>query len=158
MFISSEILRKVFPSARTDVVNTLVKSQVAFHDVGVSTPLRLAMFFAQCGHETGGLTKLSEVGNSSLYKGRGLIQLTGKSNYEWIGDKLGVNLVGDPNKVLESPYYLTTALKFWSLMKLNEYADKDDIRGATRKINGGYNGLAERTNYYLKLKRLLLDG
>lgn len=82
------------------------------------------------------------------YRGRGLKQLTGKNNYENCGDALGYDLVNDPS-YLETPEGAArSAAWFWDINNLNKFADAKDIKGSTKAINGGYNGLVDRTKYY----------
>jgi putative chitinase len=78
------------------------------------------------------------------YRGRGLIQLTGKSNYEACGEALGVDLVSEPDLVATPQYAALSAGWFWDKNKLNAYADKNDMEGLTKKINGGTHGLDDR--------------
>lgn len=82
------------------------------------------------------------------YRGRGLKQLTGKYNYTNCGNALGYDLVNNP-EYLETPEGAArSAAWFWDNQKLNKLADAHDIKGSTLAINGGYNGLEERTKYY----------
>ncbi len=86
------------------------------------------------------------------YTGRGLIQLTGKTNYENYGKAIGVDLVNNPELAADPKYALLIALKYWQDNKLNELADKEDIAAITKKIQGGRGNLIERKVYYNKLK------
>ncbi|MBX2847966.1 MAG: hypothetical protein KTR16_06590 [Acidiferrobacterales bacterium] len=94
-------------------------------------------------------------GDGWRFRGRGLIQLTGKNNYKafskWIGDKL---IVEDPD-IVASTYAVQSAIYFWERNKLNRLADKDDIVSLTKKINGGDNGLAHRKDLLNKANGLL---
>jgi len=85
-----------------------------------------------------------ESGEGYAYRGRGLIQLTGKSNYEACGKALGVDLVENPDLVATPQYAALSAGWFWNKNKLNAYADKSDIEGLTKKINGGTHGIEDR--------------
>ena len=83
-----------------------------------------------------------------LYRGRGILQLTGKDNYFWFAASLEIT----PQEATE---YLETfegaaqsACWFWSENKLNRFVDKNDFKGLTRAINGGYIGLADREHHY----------
>jgi len=93
------------------------------------------------------------------YIGRGTIQLTGKSNYRDFTDNLGVFLSNDfvkyPDAVIEPKNSLYAGAFYWRKNKLNLFADKQDIKGATRKINGGNSHLAERTDLYNKIIKVL---
>ncbi|MDJ0920321.1 MAG: glycoside hydrolase family 19 protein [Henriciella sp.] len=84
-------------------------------------------------------------GDGYRYRGRGFIQLTGKDNYRQIGRRLGLDLVENPDLVASDiETTLRVAADFWDSRQLNRLADKDDLRGITKRINGGYNGLADR--------------
>ena len=94
-------------------------------------------------------------GDGWKYRGRGLIQLTGKANYkafaEWVGD---ARIMDDPDLV-SSEYAVHSAVFFWDKNNLNKLADRDDVVGLTRRINGGENGLAHRRELLNKAKGLL---
>ncbi len=163
-YISRDTLLRVFPKATTRILNCIENNPYEFYKHGVNTPIRLVHFFAQCGHETAGLTRLEEIGGGhdrydggKTYKGRGLIQLTGKANYTWIGNLLGVDFIDQPDKVSEPPYLLTTALEFWEKMGLNKLADADNGTKITRLINGGYNGLDDRLRLVAQLKKVIFS-
>lgn len=96
-------------------------------------------------------------GDGYKYRGRGFIQLTGRNNYTECGKSLGLPLLENP-EILESGGGATKcAMWFWKRNNLNRYADLEDIKGQTRVINGGYNGLDERLSYYEKCKTYLTD-
>ncbi len=87
-------------------------------------------------------------GDGFRYCGRGLIQLTGKSNYQNFADSLEM-------RVEDVPAYLATfegaaqsACWFWETNKLNRFADAGDIKGLTKAINGGFIGLEDRIKHY----------
>jgi putative chitinase len=94
-------------------------------------------------------------GDGWKYRGRGLIQLTGRNNYkafaEWLGDERVLN---QPDLV-SSEYAVQSAVFFWDTNNLNRIADKDDVVGLTHKINGGENGLAHRRELFNKAHGLL---
>ena len=83
-------------------------------------------------------------GDGWKFRGRGLIQLTGKDNYRLASDALGVDFVKDPDLVLTKEYAALTAAWFWNKRSLNKEADAKDFTGMTKKINGGTIGLADR--------------
>lgn len=94
-------------------------------------------------------------GDGWKYRGRGLIQVTGKNNYQAFADSLEI-------PIEEATDYLTTfegavqsACWFWEANDLNKYADSRDIRGMTRVINGGFNGLDERLENYQHALKVL---
>jgi len=87
-------------------------------------------------------------GDGYKFRGRGLIQLTGKENYQHLANDLNMTLDNVVN-YLEGPYgACMSAAWFWNNHKLNDYADRKDINGCTKIINGGYNGLEERKQIY----------
>jgi putative chitinase len=90
----------------------------------------------------------AESGEGWLYRGRGLKQLTGKFNYEKCGQALGIDLVGNPDLLLEPIYAARSAGWFWKSNNLSPFADANDIKGMTKKINGGYIGLEARQALY----------
>ena len=90
----------------------------------------------------------AESGEGWLYRGRGLKQLTGKFNYEKCGNDLGIDLVGNPDLLLEPIYAARSAGWFWKSNNLSAFADVDDIKGMTKKINGGLIGYEARQALY----------
>jgi len=83
-------------------------------------------------------------GDGFKYRGRGLIQLTGKDNYRACGEALGVDLVEDPDLVSSPQYAALSAGWFWDKNKLNQFADANDMTALTKRINGGTHGLDDR--------------
>lgn len=154
----------------------------------INTPIRQLCFLAQVGHESGGLFYTEELASGAAYegrknlgntqagdgvkfKGRGLIQITGRTNYKAVGEALGVDLIKNPtllggknvtkctNDQLKNA--VMSAGWFWSSHKLNTIADNINIAKPidtgtnlsnfiliTKKINGGTNGLHDRLNRY----------
>jgi len=94
-------------------------------------------------------------GDGFKYRGRGLIQLTGKDNYRKFANAIDKTLE-ETVLYLETPEgAVSSAGWFWDVNKLNIYADKNDFVGLTRRINGGTNGLADRKHHYdIALKAL----
>ena len=90
----------------------------------------------------------AESGEGWKFRGRGLKQLTGKDNYTRCGTALGVDLGSNPDLLLEPLYAARSAGWFWKANNLSKYADADDIRGMTIKINGGTIGLEQRQALY----------
>ncbi|RYE98432.1 MAG: glycoside hydrolase [Oxalobacteraceae bacterium] len=162
MIITAEILLKVAPRAKKSVVQGLaVYMPAAMEKFEINTPLRIKHFLGQASHETDGFATLVEyasgrayegrkdLGNTVAgygvkYKGRGIFQLTGFSNYKIFGEKLGVDLVRHPDLAADPQWAVMTACEYWANRKLNTYADADDIRTITKKINGGLNGYDDR--------------
>lgn len=141
-------------------------------DFGIDTPLRWAHYLAQIAHESGELRYTREIasgkayegrkdlgnthkGDGVRYKGRGLIQITGRANYAAYKKYCGYDVVENP-ELLEKPLGATrSSMWYWQTHGLNELADKDDIVKITRRINGGTNGLESRERYLTRAKRAL---
>lgn len=155
-----------------------------FPKYGIVTKARLVHFLAQAGHETMSFRYLAELGNNKdlnrdgfddylqrydfredlgnnkvgmgpKYRGRGIFQLTGFFNYMRFGRRIGVDLVNLPEKAADPEISVTLACLFWADRKLNALADANDIRGISRKINGGTNGLDDRIDRANRLARLI---
>ena len=83
-------------------------------------------------------------GDGWKYRGRGFIQITGKINYFQLANDTDLDCLKNPDLLLEEANAMISALWFWNKAGLNKLADKNDIKGITRKINGGTIGLAHR--------------
>lgn len=95
-------------------------------------------------------------GDGWKYRGRGLIQLTGKENYTKCGDTLKIDLVNKPDLLAQDANAaVAAACWFWDSRKLNGFADQDNIMTITKLINGGYNGLEDREQYLERAKKVL---
>lgn len=94
-------------------------------------------------------------GDGWKYRGRGLIQLTGKSNYQLASDALRVDLVANPDAATEPAMAALTAAWFWNKHGLNELADKGDNELIGRRINGGTHGMADRLSRTAKALAVL---
>lgn len=147
----------------------------------VNTPLRMAHFLAQCCLETNGFKLLREQGQPSYftkyekgklgktlgntqcgdgvkYRGRGLLMLTGRSNYNAYQNSgyCKGDIMSQP-ELLESPNgAVKSGMWYWWKRGLNGLADKDDILAVTKKINGGTNGLEGRKKWLGICKKALL--
>ena len=143
----------------------------------ISTPLRIAHFLAQVAHESDGFCTTEEYASGAAYegrrdlgntqpgdgvrfKGRGLIQLTGRANYDKYGKRIGVDLVDNPAHAADPAVSLVLACEYWTQTRggLNRFADADDILTITRAINGGTNGLEDRRRYLAKAKVAVAHG
>ena len=89
-------------------------------------------------------------GEGWYFRGRGIIQITGKNNYTKCSQSLFESnvLVENPDLLLETEYAIHSACWFWSAARLNELSDIGDIKTMTKRINGGYIGLEDRINHY----------
>jgi putative chitinase len=171
--ITAEQLRAVMPQlSASKAAEYLPLLNGAMAEAGINTPRRQAAFLAQLAHESGQLRYFEEIasgaayegrrdlgntqpGDGRRYKGRGPIQLTGRNNYRAAGQALGLELEGNPRQAAEPRVGFRTAGWFWNSRDLNRFADAGDFREITRRINGGFNGLAERERYYAEAKRAL---
>ena len=100
----------------------------------------------------------TESGEGWKYRGRGLKQLTGKDNHRACSSGLGVDLVSNPDMLLEPVYAARSAAWFWASNKCNNFADSGDIEGLTKKINGGLIGIDDRKKRYASAMRSLFAG
>lgn len=146
----------------------------------INTPERQAMFIAQVLHESGEFRYLVELGGNAylakydtgrlaamlgntpeadgdgqLYKGRGLIQVTGRENYQKCGQALKLPLIKYP-ELLENPRHaVASACWFWFSRNLNKWADAGAFTSCTKAINGGLNGLEDRKEYWARTKLMM---
>ena len=138
----------------------------------INTPLRIAHFLAQVAEESDGFCTTEEYasgqeyegrrslgnthpGDGPLYKGRGLIQLTGRANYATIGAILKLPLEKSPLTVNEPVVYLLVSCEYWKKRVINPHCDADDVISVTHLVNGGLNGIEMRRAYLAKAKALL---
>lgn len=170
--MTREQVIRIMPAAKGRVDSFLVFINRYAPEFGITTSLRMAHYLAQVAHESAELKYTKELasgaeyegrkdlGNTSRgdgvkYKGRGLIQLTGKANYKAYKEYCGFDVVAKP-ELLEQPLGATrSSMWYWQTHGLNALADKDDIKAVTRRINGGYNGLADREKYLARAKKAL---
>lgn len=95
-------------------------------------------------------------GDGWLRRGRGLIQLTGTDNYKACSKALNIDLMKNPDLIVSNAEVcVKTACWYWSVNNLNKYADVDNIKTITKRINGGYNGLEDRTKILNAAKKVL---
>lgn len=150
-----------------------LSANVHFRRYGIlDSDLRLAHFMGQCAHESGGFRYMEEIasgaayegrkdlgntepGDGRRYKGRGPIQLTGRANYRSFGRRLGLDFESHPEMVAYPSVGLLVALAYWDERGLNALADRDDLVGITRTINGGTNGIEDRRRLTARAKSLL---
>jgi putative chitinase len=137
---------------------------------------RVAAFIAQIGHESGQLIYVREIwgptraqakyegradlgntaaGDGFKYRGRGLIQVTGRANYAACGEALGVDLINHPELLEQPQYACMSAAWFWATKGLNTLADAGDFERITRRINGGLNGQDDRLTLWAKATEVL---
>ncbi|UOF80916.1 chitinase A [Caudoviricetes sp.] len=166
-------LQRICPTTRTQVLAKYVEPlNAAMVEFEINTPEREAMFLAQVAHESGGFNYVKELasgeayegrkdlgntqaGDGVKYKGRGLIQITGRKNYSDCSAAIGRDVVASP-ELLETPELAArSAGWFWSSRKLNDIADRGDFLLVTKRINGGTNGFADRQAYYKRASEVL---
>jgi putative chitinase len=94
-------------------------------------------------------------GEGWKYRGRGLIQLTGKNNYASFSLQANNNALLEPELVAEPELAAMSAGWYWATNRLNQIADTGDVKAVTRRVNGGFNGLADRESKYNKLVTVL---
>ena len=155
----------------------------AMNEYEINTSLRIAHFVAQIGHESGrfvfmhelasgkaydnredlGNTKVEAIAiakqhnttTGQLYRGHGLIQITGYDNHKRCGEALGLDLVNNPHQLEIPKYAALSAAWFWGDHHLNHLADNDLLTRITAVINGGANGLADRRALLESTKKAL---
>src|SRR5450830_2124421 len=182
MSITEQQLQCIMPNARRQAGVFVSALNAAMANRKIDTPKRQAAFLAQVGHESGQLQYVRELGSDQYlskydtgtlaaklgntpeadgdgqkYRGRGLIQITGRRNYlicsqALFGDE---RLLLQP-QLLEQPQWAAeSAAWFWHSNGLNELADNDQFSTITRRINGGLNGLEERLRLWARAKAVL---
>ncbi len=140
----------------------------------ISSPSQKSMFLAQVMHESGACRYVKELASGAAYegrkdlgntqkgdgvkfKGRGLIQITGRTNYTKLGEAFGVDLISKP-EILEQPQWASdSAGWFWNSRRLNDTAATNSDAAfliVTKRINGGTNGLEDRLAYWKRAKKV----
>lgn len=104
----------------------------------------------------GGRYGNNQSGDGWKYRGRGLKQVTFKDNYSACGKVLGLNLIDDPDLLLLDKNAARSAGWFWKANNCNQFADAGDVNGLTKRINGGFNGLQDRTERTRKAEAVLI--
>lgn len=174
--ITSEQLKRIMPTAKLGNINEYLPfMNVLMPEFGIDTGLRRAHFVSQIAHESGCLQYVKEIasgeayegrkdlgninpGDGKRYKGRGLIQLTGRANYELFNKFIDgtPDVIENPEQIEEPRLAVMVSCWFWQRNNINRLADRDDIRAVTRRINGGLNGLNDRMKYLELAKKVLL--
>lgn len=95
-------------------------------------------------------------GDGWKFRGRGLKQVTFHDNYLACGKTLGLDLIANPDLLLLDENAARSAGWFWKANSCNQFADKEDIVGLTKRINGGTNGLEDRKARYIIAKGVLV--
>jgi putative chitinase len=181
MSITASEIRQLSSTAAARVVAGIVDHQDAIAQGGIDTPLRLCHFMAQLAHESAhfGVTREfasgaayegrkdlgnTQPGDGKRYRGRGLIQTTGRANYKEATADIrrmipdAPDFEADPQELEEFPWALLAGISYWRRRNINADADRDDVVAVTRKINGGTNGLEDRKRYLAKAKAIWMSG
>lgn len=164
--ITLQQLQKIYKDAPVERLEKFLEPlNVTMSRYRIDRPQRIRMFLAQIGHESGQLRYVKELasgeayegrkdlgnnapGDGVKYKGRGLIQITGKRNYALCSVGLDLPLLESP-ELLESPMNAAmSAGWYWDNDNLNALCDAGFFKELTRRINGGYNGYADRYKLY----------
>ena len=144
----------------------------------INTPLRWAHYLAQIAHESAELRYSEEIasgkaydtgklaiklgntpeadGDGQKYKGRGLIQVTGRANYEAYKQYCGFDVVERPELLAKPVGAIRSSMWFWKTKGLNELADRDEFTAISKRINGGTNGIEDRRKYLARAKKVLI--
>lgn len=167
------ILKAISPKGKPSILQATANALPGvLAEYEINTPRRQAHFLAQLAHESAGFKTTVEYasgeayegrrdlgnrepGDGKRFKGRGLIQLTGRSNYVQASREMGVDLIRSPELAAQFPHALRIAGWFWKTRGLNAIADRDDVIAITRKINGGLNGIDDRKRYLTIAKRAM---
>ena len=182
MQITLAQLMQILPGARLFAGIFLPGFNAAFALYGIDSARRVAAFIAQIGHESGELRYVRELGSEQYlskydtgvlaarlgntpeqdgdgqrYRGRGLIQITGRRNYLACSQALfgDDRLLREPTLLEQPQWAVASAAWFWQSNGLNELADKDQFTTITRRINGGLNGLEDRLRLWARAKAVL---
>ena len=167
------VLRKISPQGKEWILLGLADAMPGLVErYAINTKNRQAHFLAQLAHESDHFKTTREYASGSAYegrkdlgntqkgdgtrfRGRGLIQLTGRYNYTAAAKEFDQPFVDDPDLVEKFPAAANVSGWFWHKNTINQHADRDDVRAVTKVINGGYNGLDSRTAYLSKAKTAL---
>ena len=168
---SLDQFKRCFPTANIQTLNQYHPLLLdACSKAEINTPLRISAFFAQIGHESESFIYSEEIasgaayegrrdlgntqrGDGVRYKGRGIIQITGRANYKKYGDILGLALEQNPQLAKDPAIACKIAAAFWKEKDLNRFADKSDFK----RINGGLNGYSDRFCRYSLAKSVLIQ-
>jgi putative chitinase len=144
----------------------------AFPEKGIVSDLNVCHWIAQTCHESANYEYLTELGGPGYFaryegdtdlgnvqpgdgyrfRGRGVLQITGRWNYAHFGTAIGEDLVGDPDLAAQPAIAVAVACQFWKERGIIALADADDVQGVTRKVNGALNGLADREAILARVK------
>ncbi|NWE68928.1 glycoside hydrolase family 19 protein [Pseudomonas gingeri] len=176
MPITQQQLLQILPSAGQKAGVFVSALNTAMGKYGIVGRLRMAAFIAQIGHESGQLRWVREIwgptaaqsgyegrkdlgntqpGDGPKYRGRGLIQVTGRANYAACGEALGLDLINQPELLEQPGPACMSAAWYWSTRGLNTLADAGEFTKITSRINGGQNGAVDRAELYARALKVL---
>ncbi len=148
----------------------------AMAEFGIASALQQAAFIAQIAHESGRFCYVKEIwgptpaqrryegrkdlgnvqtGDGKRFMGRGLIQITGRTNYRFMSAKLGLDLINNPELLEQPSHAVRSAAAWWASKGLNDVAQSGDFLRVTKIINGGCNGLKDRQEIWATAKQAL---
>ncbi len=171
--ITIEQLKAIMPHSVSLKRNNFIEPiNEAMREFNINTRLRICAFLAQIAHESASLNYVEEIASGSAYegrkdlgnihegdgvrfKGRGLIQITGRANYLEVSKAFGMDFISNPELLESYEYAVKSAAWFWARHGLNELADIPDFLKITKVINGGKNGLASRESFYNKALEII---
>ncbi|WP_280274712.1 glycoside hydrolase family 19 protein [Nocardia wallacei] len=177
--VDADQLVAIMPDLSPDLAGEYLPAlNAAMQEGDITTPPRQAAFLAQLAHESCQLRYFEELGDDEYfsqydpgqantaagntepgdgprYHGRGPIQLTGRANYREAGAALGLDLETTPELAAQPDIGFRIAQWYWTSRNINALADADDFAAVTRAVNGGYNGLSARQEYYARALEVL---
>ena len=177
MVITAAQLRQLTPSGSEIFIAPLASNCIsARQNLGLAVaPLHICHFLAQLAHESAGFRTMREYwgptaaqqnyegrsdlgnvqpGDGKRFMGRGYLQITGRANYASYGTLTGQPLTTTPELAEDPIVALNIACLYWKNRKIDDPAGKNDIAEVTRRINGGHNGLSERTALFRKAMQI----
>lgn len=175
MQITDEQLKQIYPhSTQANRDKYLPHINRFLFEFKMDTYKTQCAFLAQIGHESGQLRYVEEIGSGKayegrkdlgniykgdgvLFKGRGLIQITGRNNYQQLSKDLKIDFIVNPYLLKEPVYAVLSAVWYWNSHNLNKYTtlEESDFKALTKKINGGLNGYQNRLELWNEAKIIL---
>lgn len=184
--ISTKILHSIYEDSSSKLIEKfIIPLNRTLNEFDITTINRISAFLAQVGHESGQLHYVEEIASGKAYdertdlgntlieakeiakrhysspgrfwKGRGLIQITGYSNYKLLSSFFREDFINEPEKLKNPMYAARSAGWFWKWKNLNPLADDKSFEKITKKINGGLNGQDDRVKLYNKAYQILTE-
>lgn len=178
--ITKEQLIQVMPNSKSRIDKFVAPLNNAMNEFGITQIDEIRMFIAQLAHESGEFRYTEEIasgaaydtgkkaislgntpeadGDGQKYKGRGLIQTTGFFNYLLVMMHLDIDLLNHPELLAKPENACRSAAFYWFNGKLSRFASpptEENFKKLTRAINGGYNGLESRQQYWERAKNVI---